>query len=122
VKDYPRSIEAVRAAANGAARTSNPTSRPPVLTPARPSPPPIATQVSLTVQIGVFREENRARELAERSRREGFEPTGVAARSDAGGEFFAVRVGVYSTAEDARAAGQRLGRVLGVSWRVVPVP
>ena len=124
-KDYPRSIEAVRAvraAASGAARTSRPASRPPAPATTRLAPPPVAAQVPLAVQIGVFREEARARELAERARREGFGPARVAALTDAGGKLFAVRVGVYATAEDARSAGDRLGRALGVSWRVVRVP
>ena len=76
----------------------------------------------LAVQIGVFREAPRAGELAERARRAGFGPTRVTALTDAGGRLFAVCVGVYATAEDARGAGDRLGRALGVSWRVVPVP
>jgi tetratricopeptide (TPR) repeat protein len=124
-KDYPRSIEAVRAArgaSSSAARASRPASRPPASAAARLAPPPIAAQVPLAVQIGVFREESGARELAERARREGFGPARVAALTDAGGRLFAVRVGVFATAEDARGAGGRLGRALGVAWRVVPVP
>ncbi len=124
-KDYPRSIEAVRAGrvpATGATRVPRPTSRPPAPAAARLAPPPLAAQVPLAVQIGVFREEARARELAERARRGGFGPARVAALTDAGGRLFAVRVGVYATAGDARGAGVRLGSALGVSWRVVPVP
>ncbi len=124
-KDYPRSIEAVRALrlpANAAGRASRPASRPPAPPAARVAPPPVAAQVPLAVRIGVFREEARARELAERARREGFGPVRVRALTDAGGMLYAVRVGVYATAEDARGAGQRLGRALGVAWRVVPAP
>jgi tetratricopeptide (TPR) repeat protein len=124
-KDYPRSIEAVRAVraeATGAARPSRPAPGPPAPAAKRLAPPPIAAQVPLAVQIGVFREDARARELADRARREGFGPARVAALTDAGGKLFAVRVGVYATAEDARSAGDRLGRALGVPWRVVPVP
>lgn len=124
-KDYPRSIEAVRAvrvAPIVATQAPRPASRLPVPAAMRLAPPPIAAQVPLTVQIGVFREESSARELAERSRRGGFGPARVAALTDAGGRLFAVRVGVYATAEDARGAGARLGQALGVSWRVVPVP
>ena len=79
-------------------------------------------QVPLAVEIGVFRDEPQARELAERARREGFSPVRVPALEDAGGPLFAVRVGVYATAGDARSAGERLGRALGVAWRVVPAP
>ena len=124
-KDYPRSIEAVRAtrpAAGGAARVSRPASQPAASAAARLAPPPVAAQVPLAVQIGVFREFARARELADRARRGGFGPARVAALTDASGKLFAVRVGVYATAGDARSAGDRLGRALGVSWRVVPVP
>ena len=124
-KDYPRSIEAVRAvraAPAGAARVSRPASRPPAPAATRLTPPPIAAQVPLAVQIGVFREDARARGLAERARRGGFGPARVAALTDSSGKLFAVRVGVYATAEDARSAGDRLGRALGVSWRVVRVP
>jgi len=124
-KDYPRSIEAVRAVragATGAARASRPASRPPAPAAARLAPPPIAAQMPLAVQIGVFREEARARELADRARRGGLGPARVAALTDAGGRLYAVRVGVYATAGDARSAGARLGRALGVSWRLVPVP
>jgi tetratricopeptide (TPR) repeat protein len=124
-KDYPRSIEAVRAVrspGSGAGRTARPAARPPVPAAARLAPPPIAAQVPLAVQIGVFREETRARELAERARRGGFAPARVAALTDAGGRLFAVRVGVYATAGDARGAGERIGRALGVAWRVVPAP
>jgi tetratricopeptide (TPR) repeat protein len=124
-QDYPRSIEAMRAlraVGSGPARASHPASRPPDPAAARLAPPPVAAQVPLAVQIGVFREEARARELAERARRGGFGPARVAALTDASGKLFAVRVGVYATAEDARGAGDRLGRALAVSWRVVPVP
>ena len=124
-KDYPLSIaavRAVRAGATGAARASRPASRPPAPAAARLAPPPIAAQMPLAVQIGVFREEARARELADRARRGGLGPARVAALTDAGGRLYAVRVGVYATAGDARSAGARLGRALGVSWRLVPVP
>jgi len=124
-RDYPRSIEAVRAVrplATGAARAAHPVSRPLAPAAARVAPPPVAAQVPLAVQIGIFREEARARELAERAGREGFRPVRVTALADAGGRLFAVRVGLYATAEDARGAGVRLGRALGVAWRVVPAP
>ncbi len=124
-KDYPRSIEAVRAsgtAAAGAPRASRPGAGAPGVAAARVAPPPVAAQVPLAVQVGVFREEASARDLAARARREGFGPARVAVLPEPGGRLFAVRVGVYATAGDARAAGERLGRALGLSWRVVPVP
>jgi tetratricopeptide (TPR) repeat protein len=124
-KDYPRSIEAVRAvgaATTGAARAPRPSSRLPASAAARLAPPPVAVQVPLAVQIGIFRDEARARELAGRARRKGFGPARVAALTNAEGRVFAVRVGLYATAEDARGAGARLGRALGIAWRVVPAP
>jgi tetratricopeptide (TPR) repeat protein len=124
-KDYPRSIEAVRAAYAAAAtpaKVPRPAPRPQAPAASHVAPPPVAAQVPLAVQIGVFRDEARARALAERARREGFGPARVAALADAGGKLFAVRAGVYATAGDARSAGERLGRALGVPWRVVPVP
>jgi tetratricopeptide (TPR) repeat protein len=124
-KDYSRSIEAVRAerpGAAGSARPVHPAARPPAPAAAPGAPPPVAVQVPLAVQIGVFREEASARELAVRARREEFGPVRVSALADAGGTLFEVRVGVYATAEDARGAGGRLGRALGVAWRVVPAP
>jgi cell division septation protein DedD len=84
--------------------------------------PPAVAQVPLVVQIGAFREESRARELAEGARRAGFGAVRVAALQDASGRLYAVRVGPYATAEDARSAGERLGRTLGVRWRVVSAP
>lgn len=121
-KDYPRSIEAVRATGAGVTRGARPVLRPPAPAAARRAPPPVAAQVPLAVQIGVFRERSNAQELAQRARREGFRPARVATLAEAGGQLFAVSVGVYATAEDARGAGDRLGRALGVAWRVVPVP
>ena len=76
----------------------------------------------LAVQLGAFHEEARARELAERARRAGFAAAHLAVLEDAGGRLYAVRVGPYATAEDARSAGERLGRALGVGWRVVSGP
>jgi tetratricopeptide (TPR) repeat protein len=121
-KDYPRSIEAVRAVRAGATPAPRPAMRPPGATAPHPASPPAAAQLPLAVQIGVFREEARASDLAERARREGVGPVRVAALASPGGRLFAVRVGLFATAEDARSAGDRLGRALGVTWQVVPVP
>jgi tetratricopeptide (TPR) repeat protein len=129
LRDYPRSMEAMRAAAGPAGAVVTPQgSRPLPLAPApgaaslRRQPPPVAVQGPLMVQIGVFREGGSARALAERARRAGFLPVRVSTREGAGGAAYVVRVGLYATAEDARSAGQRLGRALGVPWRVVPAP
>jgi tetratricopeptide (TPR) repeat protein len=128
VREYPRSLEAARA---GQAATAQPRSAPqpprapaPVapLAPRRVAPPPPAAQIPLTVQIGAFRDQGRAQQLAAAARRQGFTPVRVSALQDPGGALYAVRVGVFATAEDARGAGVRLGRALGVTWRVVPAP
>ena len=124
-KDYPRSMEAVRAVsapAPGGARAPHHASPAPTPAATRVAPPPVAAQVPLTVQIGVFRDEGRARGLAERARHDGFGPARVAVSRDGGGRLFTVRVGIYATAEDARGAGDRMGRALGVAWRLVPAP
>ena len=127
--DYPRSIEAMRVvrgpepapapAARGPARPPGPRPAP---VPRHNAPPPVAVQIPLAVQIGAFRDQAHAGQLAERARHAGFGPVRVSALVDSGGALFAVRVGVYATAEDARGAGERLGRALGVAWRVVPAP
>jgi tetratricopeptide (TPR) repeat protein len=128
VHDYPSSIEAMRAelapAATATARPpAAPRPRPAATAPvARPAPPPAAVHGPFTVQIGAFRDAARAAQLAERARRGGFTPVRVSALEDAGGALYAVRVGVYATAEDARDAGARLGRALTVAWRVVSAP
>jgi tetratricopeptide (TPR) repeat protein len=124
MKDYPRSIEAVRSVRppDTLARVPRAVSRLPAPSAARVAPPPVAAQGPLAVQIGVFHEQARANELAELARRDGFAPVRVAALTDARGRYFAVRVGVYATAGDARGAGERIGRALGVAWRVVPAP
>ena len=76
----------------------------------------------MAVQIGAFRDREAARELAQRARRAGFSPVRVSTVEDVGGALYAVRVGVYATAEDARGAGERLARALGVTCRVVAAP
>jgi len=120
-EEYPRSMEALRAALAPATRAVRPAAR--VAAPVAPvAPPPPALQAPLTVQIGAFREPTVARGLAERARRAGFSPVRVPVLEDAGAALYAVRVGVYATAGDARSAGERLGRALGVAWRVVPAP
>jgi tetratricopeptide (TPR) repeat protein len=128
-RDYPRSFEALRAGLSPLAQGSpaaEPPARPRAPAPREPaeqvSPPPKAVNVPLAVQIGAFRDPVRARALAGRARRAGFAPVRVSAREDALGTLYAVRVGVYATAEDAQGAGQRLARALRVRWLVVPAP
>jgi len=122
-REYPRSVEAVRAArAPAPAGPPRPGPAGPAPTVRRAPPPPAALQGPLAVQIGAFREPARARELAETARRAGFAPVRVSATQDEGGALYLVRVGVYATAEDARSAGERLERALGVACRVVPAP
>jgi tetratricopeptide (TPR) repeat protein len=123
-KDYPRSVEAVRSAggAPGAARPARPAAAQPVTSAPRPAPPPTAAQAPLAVQVGVFRQPAAANDLAARIRRNGIGPVRVVPLPEGSTRLYAVRVGVFATAEDARAAGAWLGKALGMPWRLVPVP
>jgi tetratricopeptide (TPR) repeat protein len=124
IEQYPRSVEAMRAELAPAAASVPRAPKPPRSGAAvsRPAPPPAAVQGPFSVQIGAFREPNRANVLAASARRAGFGPVRVSAIEDAGGRLFAVRVGVYATAEDARAACARVGPALGVACRIVSAP
>jgi tetratricopeptide (TPR) repeat protein len=122
---YPRSVEAVRARPDRSAPPAPAPSRPssPPARPAPVAPPAGAVHGPLTVQIGAFGEPAAAQALATRARGVGAGPVRVSELRGAGGaRLYAVRAGVYATAEDARAAGERLGRALGVPWRVVAAP
>ncbi|MBI5709626.1 MAG: SPOR domain-containing protein [Candidatus Eisenbacteria bacterium] len=124
LRDYPRSIEAARAAlASAVAATGPPAPTPPSGSPPRPqrpAPAPVSLQGPLAVQIGAFGDRARAQALAGQARRAGFAPVQVTQVREAGTTLHAVRVGLYATAEDARVAGERAARALGVPCRVVP--
>lgn len=74
----------------------------------------------VAVQIGAFGEEARARSLAESARRAGFADASVLKRPTADGRatLHVVRLGRYPNREEARKAGERVQRALGVGWQV----
>lgn len=88
-------------------------------------PPASATAGSeptgeVAVQIGAFGEEARARTLAESARRAGFAEASVLKRPTPDGRatLHVVRLGRYPNREEARKAGERVQRALGVGWQV----
>ena len=97
LRDYPRSIEAARAA-------STP---PPEVPEARPGR-------GVVVQIGVFTDPARARALAGTARRAGF----TGARVVPHGRGYQVRLGVYPTRAEAEKQGRAAARRLGVSYMI----
>ena len=124
LRDYPRSIEAARAALAPASAAAAPVPQQGASAstsprPRRPAPAPVSLQGPLAVQIGAFGDPARAQALAERARRAGFTSVRVAEVSESGTTLHAVRFGLFATAEDARAAGERAARALGVPCRVV---
>lgn len=83
--------------------------------------PPVApSSGEVAVQIGVFAEASRARVLAENARRAGFGNAAVSERRSADGKstVWVVRLGRYPSREEARLAGERVQRSLGVGWQV----
>jgi tetratricopeptide (TPR) repeat protein len=98
-RDFPRSIEAARAGLRPGALASTP--------------------AKLVVQIGVFSSPSRARTLANSAQRAGFPDATVLVRGDRDAKTYVVRVGPYATAEEAKRAGERAERALGVEFRVL---
>jgi tetratricopeptide (TPR) repeat protein len=122
VRDYPHSIEAIRASAASQAPE-------PAVAPARPSSgaaePRAATPRAggpFALQIGAFSDLHRARDLADAARRAGYERVRVASLGDPSANLYVVQVGLYATPEAAREAGARARRMLNVPWRVVTAP
>lgn len=85
---------------------------------ARPAVTPAAGEVA--VQIGAFTDAVRARALAESARKAGFAESAVHERRSADGKstVWVVRLGRYPSREEARLAGERVQRSLGVGWQV----
>jgi len=105
LKQYPESIEAARVQPVQAAVAG---------------PAPAATgSGGSEVQIGAFADPARARALAESARRAGFPSASVTARGSGANRIYAVRLGSYSSREEARRAGERAAGALGVSYRLV---
>ncbi|MBI5169315.1 MAG: SPOR domain-containing protein [Candidatus Eisenbacteria bacterium] len=78
------------------------------------------TDGEVAIQIGAFGEEARARTLAESARRAGFAEATVLRRPTPDGRatLHVVRLGRYPNREEARKAGERVQRALGVGWQV----
>jgi tetratricopeptide (TPR) repeat protein len=104
LREYPRSIEAAQAAAPEA-EGSTP-----------------AAAGTLAVQIGVFSRPARAQTLAGAARRAGFSAAQVLTLGEGRARSYAVRLGLYPNAVEARKAGEEAARKLGVSYRVVSAP
>ncbi len=85
-----------------------------------PATAPGAAEGAVTIQIGAFGEEARARTLAESARRAGFAEATVLRRPtpDGRGTLHVVRLGRYPNRDEARKAGERVQRALGVGWQV----
>ncbi|MBK7368369.1 MAG: SPOR domain-containing protein [Candidatus Eisenbacteria bacterium] len=89
---------------------------------APPPSPAAGTEPSgeVAIQIGAFGDEARARTLAESARRAGFADASVLRRPTPDGRatLHVVRLGRYPNREEARKAGERVQRALGVGWQV----
>ena len=88
-----------------------------------PAPAPAAGSEpagEVAVQIGAFGEESRARTLAESARRAGFGDASVLRRTTPDGRatLYVVRLGRYPNRDEARKAGERVQRAIGVGWQV----
>jgi tetratricopeptide (TPR) repeat protein len=101
-REYPASVEAARALAP-ATYSSAPAGRGPIV-----------------VQIGVFADRTRAESLLESARRAGFDGSRIESRAGEGGRprAFVVVLGTFASPEQAKAAGERAGRTLGVGWQL----
>jgi tetratricopeptide (TPR) repeat protein len=103
MRDYPRSIEAARAAT-------------PAANVGRPE-----RAGSITVQIGVFSSLARARVLANAAQRSGFAGTRVLTRGQGRAVSYTVSLGTYPSTDQAKRAGEQAARRLGVAYRLVGV-
>jgi len=103
---HPASIEARRRSAT----TAQPA---PAATPGR------SERGRIGVQIGAFGEEARARALVQSARQAGFGHASVARQGQGGAALHVVRIGWFATEADARAAGERASRELGVAFRLI---
>ena len=100
-QDYPASVEAARLIAT----------------------PPVAASATgpVAIQVGVFADRARAVALADAARKAGFTAVQVIERAATEGKpaLFVVRLGTFGTREEARAAGEKAERALGVGWQVL---
>lgn len=100
LREYPRSIEAARA-----------------FSPARELPPSARNQ-GIAVQIGAFASPSRARSLLRAAERAGFTGVEVIERGEGPARLFVVRLGSYSTADEARTAGEKAAARLGITYKL----
>lgn len=101
LRDYPRSIEAASARAHLAAAAQRPGAG------------------TVAVVIGQFIDPSRAHALAAEARRSGFPNAQVITRGQGLAAIHVVRLGSYSSAAEARQAGELAVKALGVSYTVV---
>lgn len=101
LRDYPRSIEAASARGLLAASAQRPGAG------------------TIAVVIGQFVDRSRARALASEAKRAGFPNAQVITRGQGLSAIHVVRLGVYSSAADAREAGELAVKAIGVSYQVV---
>jgi tetratricopeptide (TPR) repeat protein len=101
LREYPRSIEAASARLTLATAAEAP------------------GVGSSAVVIGRFLDQGRARSLASEAKRAGFPNAQVITRGDGLTAIHIVRLGTYSRASEARAAGEQATRALGVAYTVV---
>ncbi len=104
LSEYPRSIEAASARLTLAASAQ------------RPGPGGVA------IVIGTFADQARARALASEARRAGFPQAQVITRGEGLAALHVVRLGIYSSGHEARAAADQATRALGVACAIVRAP
>jgi tetratricopeptide (TPR) repeat protein len=106
LRDYPASIEAARAGT-------------PAVTAAAAS---ASSARRFAVQIGSFTSAPRAQSLRNVARDRGFGEATVVSSGEGRTRVHVVRIGVYPNREDARLAGERAARALGVTYVLSPAP
>jgi TolA-binding protein len=74
------------------------------------------------VQIGAFADPDRARGLQQSARLAGFDKAATLRQGQGGAALHVVRIGWYPTEAEARAAGERASRELGVAYRLIRSP
>lgn len=74
------------------------------------------------VEVGSFGSARRARTLATAARGAGFSSARVIERPDGSRAVYVVVIGVYAHPDEARDAGARAARALGVSYRLTAAP
>lgn len=111
-REWPASVEAARAprpVENATAAMVRPA---PAARPAERAAGPIE------VLLGAFADDARARTLVERAKRAGFSSAAVVTRGEGATRVHVVRLGVFPSEAEARAAGARAADTLGVTYRL----